>query len=777
MRAMADNPKRVSDRPPRAVLPNDGADGTGLGQREAARIGFPIMVKAAAGGGGRGMRLVRDAGGLAEALASARAEAAAAFGDARLLLERAVGGARHVEIQVFSDSHGRTIHLGERDCSVQRRHQKIIEEAPSPAVSPALRRRMGDAAVAVARAVGYVGAGTVEFLLDADGAFWFIEMNTRLQVEHAVTEALLGIDLVECQLRVAAGEACRWRRTALAHTGRRPCDRGAPVRRGSRRRLSAAIGSHRPLVGAPARARPGRGARGQPLPRLDARQADRPRPDPPPPSSSGRGARSHRLPRRRDQSRLRQCCGIRTPAAEASTDFLATEFADDDARSVAAPSGLEALAAATAALLPREHLPPLWRGWSSSPAVACSVPLLVGGQARTWTLTGTRADLVARCGDLPHRIVGLAERRGNDIGGEVEAEIDGRQVRATFGRDGDASWWLAAGAEIAVVDARLQGRAGASARAAGDVLAPMHGRVTQVLVAPGRAVEAGALLVVIEAMKMEHQLRATCRHGRRAPCPAGRPVRRGDAWWAAAVPPAAARSTPPSSMHRASARRFVEREISPHVAAWDEAETFPRALAQAAEAGLIGLGYRGIRRHAREHAAAPGRDRGSGACRQWRPDGEPVLAFDRPAADRRPRQRDAEAPHRPRRPRRAEDRRPRDHRAGRRLRRRPARLQRSLRGRCLDHRRRKDLHHLGPARRLDHGGGAHRRQGRGRHLLARRARRRARPRAHAAGQDGLVVQRHGAAALRRLPCPADRRSAKRTRAFARSWRTSTASGS
>jgi acetyl/propionyl-CoA carboxylase alpha subunit len=140
--------------------------------------------------------------------------------------------------------------------------------------------------------------------------------------------------------------------------------------------------------------------------------------------------------------------------------------------------------------------------------VARCVPLLVGDRARTWTLTGTRADLRARCGDVQHRIVDLAERRGNDSGGEVEAEIDGRRVRATFGRDGDASWWLAAGAEIAVVDARLQGRAGTSARAAGDVLAPMHGRVTQVLVAPGHAVEAGALLVVIEAMKMEHQLRA-----------------------------------------------------------------------------------------------------------------------------------------------------------------------------------------------------------------------------------------------------------------------------
>jgi len=211
MRAMAD--KSAARRRMAAVgvpvLP--GYDGESqdseLLQREAARVGFPVMVKAAAGGGGRGMRLVHEAGELAGALSAAAAEAGAAFGDDRLLLERAVIGARHVEIQVFADAHGRTIHLGERDCSVQRRHQKIVEEAPSPAVAPPLRRRMGEAAVAVAKAVGYVGAGTVEFLLDPDGAFWFIEMNTRLQVEHAVTEALLGVDLVEWQLRIAVGEA------------------------------------------------------------------------------------------------------------------------------------------------------------------------------------------------------------------------------------------------------------------------------------------------------------------------------------------------------------------------------------------------------------------------------------------------------------------------------------------------------------------------------------------------------------------------------------------
>lgn len=193
------------------VVPgNNGPEGNGFPDREGATaaacaIGFPVLIKAAAGGGGKGMRLVASEADFGAAFDGAKREAGAAFGDDTVYIEKAILRARHIEIQVFGDTHGNIVHLGERDCSIQRRHQKVVEEAPSPAVGPELRAKMGEAAVAAARAVDYVGAGTCEFMLAADGNFYFLEMNTRLQVEHPVTEMIYGLDLVEWQLAVAQG--------------------------------------------------------------------------------------------------------------------------------------------------------------------------------------------------------------------------------------------------------------------------------------------------------------------------------------------------------------------------------------------------------------------------------------------------------------------------------------------------------------------------------------------------------------------------------------------
>ncbi|NNE18228.1 MAG: ATP-grasp domain-containing protein, partial [Myxococcales bacterium] len=186
---------------------------------EAIKIGFPVLLKASSGGGGKGMKRVRQASELPDAIASAAREGQSSFGDATLLVEKYIDDPRHVEIQILGDSHGNLIHLNERECSIQRRHQKIIEETPSTALDPALRNRMGEAAVRCGKAIGYSNAGTVEFILAPDRSFYFLEVNTRLQVEHPVTECVTGLDLVEEQIRVAQGEVLRTAQEAVRFEG------------------------------------------------------------------------------------------------------------------------------------------------------------------------------------------------------------------------------------------------------------------------------------------------------------------------------------------------------------------------------------------------------------------------------------------------------------------------------------------------------------------------------------------------------------------------------
>jgi geranyl-CoA carboxylase alpha subunit len=486
---------------------------------EAVKAGLPVMIKAAAGGGGRGMRLVHDPAQLAEAIASARSEAANAFGSGQLLIEKAVIDARHVEIQVFGDRHGEVVHLGERDCSIQRRNQKVVEEAPSPAVDAELRARMGAAAVAAAQAVNYVGAGTVEFLLAQDGAFYFLEMNTRLQVEHPVTELVYGVDLVAWQLKIAQGEPLPMTQAQLLAGARGHAIEVRLCSEDPRQNYLPQTGDV--LLWEPPA---GDGLRidsyletGRPIsPHYDSMQAkliawgeDR------------ETARSRLLGLVRDTALLGVAsnkdylAAILATEAFASGDF-STAFVGrhfpQDLLAAAQPTARQWLLAAVALYLDdaqrlaTEHgLGEELLGWHSSHASPAALALRWGSRDQAIELqvdNGRRFS--AQIGGVAVVVDVSAVQPGS-----FRYDGDGVQGRARYARGRDDSLWLMAeGATECFVDRSYAPAETTAAGSDGRITAHSDGKIVAVLVKPGDAVAKGQTLAVLEAMKMEFQLAA-----------------------------------------------------------------------------------------------------------------------------------------------------------------------------------------------------------------------------------------------------------------------------
>jgi geranyl-CoA carboxylase alpha subunit len=482
--------------------------------KEARTIGFPVMIKAVAGGGGRGMRLVADAAAFPEALRSARSEAKAAFGDGTVILERAINNPHHIEIQVFGDRYGNAIHLGERDCSVQRRHQKLIEEAPSPAVSPRLRQRMGEVAVAAVRSLRYEGAGTLEFLLDETGEFYFMEMNTRLQVEHPVTEAITGLDLVELQLRVASGEPLGLVQEEIRFSGH-----AIEVR------LCSEDAEHdfMPQSGAMARWQMPKGVRVEHALRSGSEI---------PPFYDSMIAKLIASGSNREEARSRLICGLEQTVAFGVTTNQAFLMA-------CLRHPVFAKGAATTAFIGdhrdelvigehREEAP--LKGVASEAALAALLLHVTHPHARSWrngrTLVATfPIPLRVEIDRSVHDLELLRDREGtyhiNDGGREYRfeiEEIESEAVRfrngvviesAEYLRDGDGLWFLHRGVTHAVRDLTLAAPETAAAGGGdGKVRAAMNGRVVAVLVKQGERVTAGQAVMTLEAMKMEHVHRA-----------------------------------------------------------------------------------------------------------------------------------------------------------------------------------------------------------------------------------------------------------------------------
>ncbi len=497
------------------VLPGyDGDDQSAARlEAEAARLGFPLLIKPTAGGGGKGMRIVRGAAEFSEALAGARREAAKSFGDDRVLLERFVEKGRHVEIQVFADGHGNAVHVFERDCSLQRRHQKVIEEAPAPGLADSTREAMGAAAVAAARAVGYQGAGTVEFLYDGR-EFYFLEMNTRLQVEHPVTEMITGLDLVEWQLRVASGEPLPLAQAEIRRSGHavearlyaEDPERGFLPSTGRLQRLHIADGLEHVRVDSGVREGDEVTVHYDPMiSKVIAWAPDR----------------LAALERLRAALEHTEIAGVRTNArflweilgaepvrsGDVSTRLLETTL--QPVGETAAERTDAWLVAAAAHMAPEAGAASA--GPTASPWVADAGFRLNGEPA---------VRLALRLGDEAHWLrvarqrnsltVGLA---GHDHtvmlepapGGRFVGHVDGRDLEARVDRDDEAT-------VVRRQCLRFEFRPDtgaehhASAEHEGHVRAPMPGHVLDVRAAAGAEVAPGAVLVVLEAMKMEHSL-------------------------------------------------------------------------------------------------------------------------------------------------------------------------------------------------------------------------------------------------------------------------------
>ena len=480
-------------------------------QREAGRIGYPLMIKASAGGGGRGMRLVQRAEDLLEQLRSARSEALHGFGSDELILEQALIDPRHVEVQIFGDHHGQLIHLGERDCSIQRRHQKVIEEAPCPVMTADLRQAMGEAALEAGRAVNYVGAGTVEFLLAADGRFYFLEMNTRLQVEHPVTELITGLDLVAWQLDVAAGRPLPLRQDQVTLSGH-----ALQVRLYAEDPAADFLPQTGRLIGWEPPSRDGV--------RIDhgllEGQAITPFYD----SMLGKlivhgatreEARRTLLRAVEDcvllgvQSNQRLLAGLlahpRFIDGDFGTGFIGQHFANHAALLPLEPSA-EQLAIATAAFYQASqarHAPGLG-GWRNS--IGTALPYRIGVGERDWALS-----LEAETnGALNIRSAGhLIELKLLDVDAQgATLVIDGIRQRQAWRLQGNDLWLSTRPGGLHLQDRTHAPIAAKASTNDGMLKAPMDGAIVEVLVSEGSTVRQGQRLMVLEAMKMEHPLKA-----------------------------------------------------------------------------------------------------------------------------------------------------------------------------------------------------------------------------------------------------------------------------